>query len=143
MMRSLWLGWVAAMLLGMLSACGTRSSGYATGPRLAPYAGPVRLSALRASAASAREVGVVEVTSVESLETAAHAFSDRVGELGGNLGIVERAWMTFEMETRSRLVTYSCGTQTSPRNCSRTEYYTEEVGYLHLVGHAFLEGGYR
>jgi hypothetical protein len=122
-------------------ACGTRSSAIATGAPRARFEGTVRLTALPASVAGAREVGLVEVESIESLETAGRAFQDRVAELGGNVGLVERAWMTFEMESRTRTESYGCGTSSAPRTCTRTVTSEEEVGHLHFLGRALWSGG--
>lgn len=140
-----WRGWAAPIaVMWMVAACGTRSSAYSTGVRHARYEGPVALVAVPGRlGVEAAQVGVVEVTSVESLETAASAFRERVGEVGGNVGVVDRIWMTFQMEQRSQLVSYSCGTTTAPQTCTRTQITYEEVGYLHMVGRAFMSGGMR
>lgn len=125
----------------LFAACsGTSSSAYRTSSAAgAPFRGDVRVYATYVPP-GAQAVGVVEVSSVDELEQAVAAFKQRVAELGGDLGVVDRYSHSFEIVTSSRTESYSCGTQQSPRTCSRSVTDSHEVTTLHLSGRAMITG---
>lgn len=125
----------ALAALVALGCSGTRSSTYATGRAMAAYTGTVRV-VVTAAPAGAQEVGLVTVDSHDPLERAVEEFQRRVGELGGDTGIIDNYSTSFEVVTRSRQESYNCGTVQSPRTCTRTVSYQDEVSTLHLAGRA-------
>lgn len=96
------------------------SSAYTTGPRLAPSASPVRVSATRDPAAGA-ELGAVEAHGHPPATLAAlvEEFRGRVASLGGNYGRIDGFATRYE-EVQEEY-SYDCGT-TETRYETRTDF---------------------
>ena len=138
---------LSPLTLALLSTCalaggcsGTSSSVIARYPGVARYEGPVAVTGT-IIAGQGTELGLVEVSSVESLETAVIAFGERVADVGGDRGVVDRQSTTFEMVTTSESYSYSCGTTNAPRTCNGTRTVTREIATLHLFGRALRTRG--
>lgn len=83
-----------------------------------------------------REIGIVQVDSVESLERAIVEFQEHVAQLGGDTGVIDRYSTSYEMVSSTSTESYSCGSQQSPQTCTRSVTRQHEVATLHLVGRA-------
>lgn len=130
------LPWLQLTLL--LTACsGVKSSVVSTAAPVAAYHGPVHVQAT--GAPSGRELGVVQVVGRRTIEELMPEFKLRVGELGGNVGLVDSIKSRFEMQTVSQVQTYSCGTTTAPMSCTRTQIVNVEVMTVQLLGRAFQQ----
>jgi hypothetical protein len=134
------LGLAGLVAIVVLAGCGTRSSVIAYQPGAQRYEGPVAVTGTMALGVGV-EVGIVEVDSVESLETALAAFRERVAQVGGDHGVVDRASTSFEMVTSTESYSYSCGTSSAPRTCNGTRTVTREVATMHLFGRALRTRG--
>jgi hypothetical protein len=127
---------LALLAVLLLTACGgIRSSVVATGATVAPYQGPVQVRAT--GAPSTPELGLVQVAGQRTVDDLMPEFKRRVAELGGSLGIVDQVKSRFEMIMRTQMQTYSCGTQSAPRTCTRTQHVWVEVMTVQLLGRAF------
>lgn len=93
----------------------------------------------------ATQVAVVETHGnvAEGLAVIMEGFRAEVGARGGNFGKVDSMRTRFEMQTVTRTESYSCGTSTAPRTCSRTVNQVVEVGTMTVVGRAFRLGDAR
>jgi hypothetical protein len=128
---------VLASLL-VLSACtGIRSSVVRTGGPVAAYTGPVRVQSL--GTPSGRQVGIVQVYGPRTVDELMPEFKQKVAEVGGTLGIVDKVASRFEMQTQLQTYTYSCGTSAAPRSCTGQRPVTVEVMTVQLLGRAFQE----
>lgn len=130
---------IAAVFLTLALGCsGTRSSSYRTaGGGSQRYEGAVRVFAV-AAPPEAREVGIVQVDSVEELARAVIEFQNRVADLGGDVGLIDRYTTSFEIVSSTSQQSYSCGTQQSPQTCTRQVTQQREVATLHLIGRAMI-----
>jgi hypothetical protein len=127
--------------LGVAACSGTSSSAYRTSTAASqPFEGEVHVYATFVPSA-ARPIGIVEVQSVERLDTAVDEFKRRVAELGGDIGVIDRYSTSFQLVTTTQMQTYSCGTMQQPRTCTRTVQQTREVATLHLSGRAMTTQG--
>ncbi len=132
-MRSALLGF----LLLTVSACsGTRGSAVATDPSAAPYVGKVRVVALW-EPTGMKQVGIVEASTQKKLPELIAEFSRQTAKVGGSLGKVDSMRTKFELVTRSRVESYSCGTTAAPRTCTRHVTETVEIATTTAVGRAF------
>lgn len=93
----------------------------------------------------ATQVAVVETHGNvdEGLAVIMEGFRAEVGARGGNFGKVDSMRTRFEMQTVSRTESYSCGTTSAPRTCSRQVNQVVEVGTMTVVGRAFRVGDIR
>lgn len=120
-----------------LAACsGTSSSSYRTSEAASgPFRGEVQVYGTFVPP-EAEQLGIVEVDSIEELESAVREFRRRVAELGGDVGVIDRYSTSFEMHQETRTESYNCGTQQQPRTCTRTVTSQRKVATLHLRGRA-------
>jgi hypothetical protein len=131
---------LAVASLALLACAGTRSSVYATTPGRPAYTGVVRV-VVTTVPPNAQELGIVEVESREELADLVGEFQRRVGELGGDVGLVDRYSTSFHIETSTSTQSYSCGTQQAPATCTRQVTQQHEVATMHLVGRALTTRG--
>lgn len=130
--------WIALVAIVMIAAgcSGTHSSSYRTaGGPAARYEGVVRVFVTN-TPREVREIGIVQVDSVESLERAITEFQERVAQLGGDTGVIDRYSTSHEMVSSTSTESYSCGSPQAPRTCTRSVTRQHEVATLHLVGRA-------
>jgi hypothetical protein len=132
----------AVVAVALASACThVGSSGYATGPTLAPSSGYVVVSATR-DPASAQELGVVEAhgpRATATIEQIVAEFRARVASMGGDYGRIDAFPTKHDLVTQT--YAYGCGTPKAPMTC--TGYRQVEVATFSVVGRAFrtLGGG--
>lgn len=90
----------------------------------------------------ATQVAVVETHGnvTEGLAVIMEGFRAEVGARGGNFGKVDSMRTRFEMQQVSRTESYSCGTTSAPRTCTRQVTQHVEVGIMTVVGRAFRYG---
>ncbi|MBN9167160.1 MAG: hypothetical protein BGO98_27105 [Myxococcales bacterium 68-20] len=125
----------AVLALSAVGCGGTRSSVARLAGDGAEYAGPVTVAAATLPA-SYEVVGAVEVESIKSLDDALSAFVERVREVGGDHGQIDRYWTTFETRTVTSTESYPCGTTKSPQTCTRSVTRQQLVIASHYIGRA-------
>jgi hypothetical protein len=101
----------------------------------APYAGPVRFSALYVPPGSV-QLGLVQASGTGELQELLDELRRQTAALGGNWTIVDRLSTTFELQTVPITTTTKCGTTT----CTTTRMQTTEVGTTQLLGRALRTG---
>jgi len=133
---------LGGLLLVMLGACGPQVEGHAVATHTPVDAAHIDASQVRVSAVAipvgATELGIVQAHTVQgSIEDAAPEFAKQVALLGGDFGKINDVGTKFEMTTRTRTESYSCGTSTSPRTCTRTVTETVELATTRIIGMAY------
>ena len=133
---------LGGLLLVMLGACGPHVEGHAVATHTPVDAAHIDASQVRVSAVAipvgATELGIVQAHTVQgSIEDAAPEFAKQVALLGGDFGKINDVGTKFEMTTRTRTESYSCGTSTSPQTCTRTVTETVELATTRIIGMAY------
>ncbi|MBK8171099.1 MAG: hypothetical protein IPK60_12245 [Sandaracinaceae bacterium] len=123
----------------LLSACSSvQSSAIRTGPSRAANAGPVSLTAMELPI-GATQVGIVVVRGRGTIEELAPLFKQRVAELGGNRGLIDRISTRYDSQTTWVNEMYPCGFRMQT-TCTRVVPRLDEYSTLEMSGRAFLIG---
>jgi hypothetical protein len=123
---------LGALVLSFVGSCsGIQSSVVRTGQGAAPYKGRVVLLAFAPT--NGKELGLVQVSGPRAVDELAPEFSQRVAELGGDTGVVDKVSSKFENATHSETYSYKCGKST----CTGTRWVTSEVMTVQMVGRAY------
>jgi hypothetical protein len=101
----------------------------------APYAGPVRFSALYVPPGSV-QLGLVQASGTGELQELLDELRRQTATLGGNWTIVDRLSTKFELRSVPVTTTTPCGTST----CTTTTMQTTEVGTTQVLGRALRTG---
>jgi hypothetical protein len=136
-----WVGVAAPLALATaVAACQPPviSSAVPTSPGQAPISlRPVMLSSLTVPP-NARELGVVQAHSDQAdISRLMPEFVSRVAGLGGNFGKIDDITTSYEMRSVTSTQSYSCGTASAPRSCSRVVTSVVEVPTTRVLGRAF------
>lgn len=129
---------VIGALLCLAGACrAVTSSAIATGAPVGEYGGAVRFSATVEPPAVA-QVGIVQAAGRDVLVSEIMPdLARRARELGADYVKIDGVSSRFELETVSRMESYSCGTVQAPQTCTRTVSQTVEVMTTTINGRAF------
>jgi hypothetical protein len=131
---------VIALAASFATGCQpVHSTAVPNGPAHAPYRGIVRLRALApADDEDPEELGLVQAVGKSvDIVPIADEFRRRVGEIGGNLGVVDTIRTKYAMTSRVESYSYSCSTTSQPRTCTGTRTVTQEIWTTSMVGRAF------
>lgn len=128
-------GVVLAALLGV--GCTTvRASGVSTSDEVLPYhRGAVTVRAL-SDPPGARELGAVEASGEDSLETLMAALVEQVRGLGGNVVRIDSVVPMVETRMRTGVQTVPCFGMRFQAGCTQTYVTPEEVPVLRVTGRA-------
>jgi len=132
-------GLILAFALASVGCSSIASSAIATGPRRAPYAGPVRV-VTSGQPVTGADLGIVEAHAAQTeanVETLVPVFVARVARLGGNVAVIDHVEARFDLLERMHAESYSypCGFHAT---CVGTRWYPvhEEVMVLSMQGRA-------
>lgn len=88
---------------------------------------------------NAQELGVIEASGQPDIKLLLREFRRQAAAIGGNVAKLDKLDSGFHTEHQTRQESYSCGTASAPRTCTRTVHQDVEVITTKLVGRAFRE----
>jgi hypothetical protein len=128
---------VVLLAIGVGGCSAVRSSGVATGVRADSYSGAMRVSAT-VEPPGVAQVAVVQASGVNVLiAEIVPELMARARRHGGDFVKIDDIRSSFEVQARSQMQTYGCGTPRAPRTCTRVVTTQEEVMTTTITGRAF------